>query len=116
MGGYRKCAEPGCERYFIPKSSRNRFCLQHRKTKPRDPSHYRKYGPAHRQLRAQWAPRVAAGVVECARCGRLIRPGEAWDLGHIDGQLAYSGPEHARCNRATSSHRALEWDPTSRIW
>ncbi len=25
---YRKCAEPGCETHFVPKSIRNRFCLR----------------------------------------------------------------------------------------
>jgi hypothetical protein len=70
-------------------------------------------------LRAQWWPRVAAGIVECARCGELIDPRERWDLGHVDGTLAYRGPEHARCNRATKTHRAereASWDPHSRIW
>ena len=64
-------------------------------------------------------PRVAAGVVECARCGELIHSGQLWDLGHVDGTLAYSGPEHARCNRRTKSHAAErdEWmRATSRIW
>ena len=75
MYDYRKCAEPGCERHFIPKSSRNRFCLQHRKTGPVDPMHYRKYGPAHRALRIRLARRVAAGGVECARCGKAIDAG-----------------------------------------
>ena len=70
-------------------------------------------------MRAEWARRMAAGVVKCARCGEVIRPGEDWDLGHVDGTLAYNGPEHARCNRATKTHRAErdEWLPrTSRIW
>ena len=102
MYDYRKCAEPGCERHFIPKSSRNRFCLQHRKTGPVDPMHYRKYGPAHRALRIRLARQVAAGGVECARCGKAIEPGSEWDLGRRDGTLSYAGAEHARCNRATS--------------
>ena len=84
---------------------RERFCLAHRRTKPPSPSHNRKYGWGHRQQRAAWWPRVAAGVVKCARCGELIDPRERWDLGHIDGTVAYSGPEHQSCNRATSSHR-----------
>lgn len=81
--------------------------------------HYRKYGASHRRLRAQWAPRVEAGVVDCARCGERITPGEPWDLGHVDGKRAYSGPEHATCNRATAKHRAEreQWmNPNSRIW
>jgi hypothetical protein len=46
------------------------------------------------------APLVAAGCVRCARCGKLIRPDDEWDLGHVDGDpTRYQGPEHARCNR-----------------
>ena len=120
MYGYRMCAEAGCERCFKPKSSRNRFCLVHRKTKPRDPSHYRRYGSGHRALRAQWTPRVDAGMVKCTRCGTLIRRGEEWDLGHDDlDRNRYTGPEHASCNRATAAHRVERegWlDPRSRIW
>ena len=80
--------------------------------------HYRKYAPGHRLLRAQIARRVAAGGVSCARCGEVIEPGERWDLGHVDGTLAYNGPEHERCDRATKSHAAeRECMPaTSRIW
>ena len=52
----------GCETHFIPSSVRNRFCLRHRKRKPRDPQHYIRYGTAHRRLRKQWASRVAAAA------------------------------------------------------
>ena len=121
MRDRRKCAEPGCETHFIPKSTRNRFCLRHRKTKPIDPAHYRKYGTAHRRLRKQWARKVERGDVECSRCGDPIDPRDTWDLDHRDGggPLDYYGPSHARCNRATSSHRVERegWlDPNSRIW
>lgn len=60
-----------------------------------------RYGYAHKQLRAKWAPLVAAGTVVCWRCGRLIPPGAPWDLGHSDvDPTAYRGPEHAGpCNR-----------------
>jgi hypothetical protein len=55
----------------------------------------RGYGHLHQKLRAEWAPRVAAGRVNCWRCGRLIRPGEPWDLGHDDNdRTLYRGPEH----------------------
>ena len=75
----RKCAEPRCERLFIPKSSRHRYCLEHRRTKPRDPMHDIRYGAAHRRLRAQVASRVRAGLAVCARCGEPIHPNEPWD-------------------------------------
>ena len=61
----------------------------------------RGYGREHRQLRARWAPKVAAGAVDCWRCGRCIEPGEPWDLGHDDDdRTVYRGPECRRCNRA----------------
>ena len=74
--------------------------------------HYRNDGPRHRELRARWWLRVAAGVVECARCGEVIRAGESWDLGHVDGSLEY-GPEHSACNRRTKTHAAEreKWMP-----
>jgi hypothetical protein len=68
----------------------------------------RGYGWQHQKERARWAKRVEKGDVICARCRRPILPGQKWDLGHLDGteRTVYSGPEHARCNRATSTHRA----------
>jgi hypothetical protein len=64
----------------------------------------RGYGTAHQKLRKQWAPKVATGQVACARCGYLIQPGTAWDLGHVDGDRSrYWGPEHARCNRGATA-------------
>jgi hypothetical protein len=63
----------------------------------------RGYGAEHQALRKQWAPLVDAGQVTCWRCGNLIHPGQAWDLGHDDHDRgAYRGPEHQRCNRATN--------------
>ena len=52
---------------------------------------------------------------KCARCHQVILPGQAWDLGHVDGDgLRYAGPEHRHArdcpeggNRATSRHRKL---------
>ena len=65
-----------------------------------------KYGRPHRNRRLALAPFVAAGWVRCARCGELIERTNRWDLGHDDvDPRFYSGPEHAACNRATSSHR-----------
>jgi hypothetical protein len=42
----------------------------------------RGYGGRHQGLRKRWAPRVARGLVPCARCGLPMEPGEPWDLDH----------------------------------
>lgn len=80
----------------------------------------RGYGHQHRRLREVLAPQVERGGTLCARCGNRILPGEAWDLGHDDvDRSRYSGPEHARCNRATSRHkaeRAYRRARKSRVW
>lgn len=104
---YRKCAEPGCEIHLIPISVRNRFCLRHRKRKPREPKHDHRYGTHHRRLRRQWASRVVGGNIFCHRCGEEIDPRDRWDLDHVDGggSLEYHGPSHSRCNRATYRRR-----------
>lgn len=70
------------------------------------------YGGDHQKLRRLEDRRVQAGGVPCGapvclveRDGgsRLIRPGEAWDLGHDRRDRSrYTGPEHRRCNRATA--------------
>jgi hypothetical protein len=103
----RKWAEPGCETHVVPVSSRNRFGVRHRKTKPVDREHYIRYGTAHRQLRKRWARRVERGDVECWRCGNPIDPREPFDLDHVDGggPTDYYGPSHARCNRATNRRK-----------
>jgi hypothetical protein len=65
------------------------------------PSAYeRGYDSEHVRLRRQLAPQVALGQTECWRCGRVIAPGEPWDLGHDDRDRSlYRGPEHEWCNR-----------------
>lgn len=73
----------------------------------------RGYGSHHQRLRKALKAKVAAGLVACARCGQTIRPGEPWDLGHDDyDRRRYTGPEHARCNRATAGRRQR----VSRAW
>jgi len=63
----------------------------------------RGYGWSHQKLRRRWAPQVAQGVVPCAKCGRLIHPGEWWDLGHSEDRTIYTGPEHRTCNRSAGA-------------
>lgn len=65
------------------------------------------YGRRHRTERLKVAPSVEAGWEACARCGLPIRPGEPWDLGHVDrgSPTEYAGPEHSACNRRVLSHR-----------
>lgn len=66
----------------------------------------RGYDAEHDRLRHHWAPQVAAGRVRCARCGENIQPTDPWDLGHNDQRTAYTGPEHATCNRAAGGRAA----------
>jgi hypothetical protein len=39
----------------------------------------------------------------CGRCGGAIRPGQAWDVGHVQAYALGGGlgfrPEHRSCNR-----------------
>jgi hypothetical protein len=70
----------------------------------------RGYGADHQRLRAQWDAYVQAGDAHChaAICleqTRWISPGTAWDLGHTPDRQAYTGPEHARCNRTEGARR-----------
>lgn len=66
----------------------------------------RGYGSTHQRLRAEWAPFVDAGDVDCWRCRLPIDPVEPWDLGHDDDdRTIYRGPEHVTCNRSTAARR-----------
>jgi excisionase family DNA binding protein len=75
----------------------------------------RGYGAKHQAKRRRWAKRIYSGEeVNCARCGYPILPGQAWDLGNVDGDKSrYQGPEHRRCNRATATHEAKRSRRTS---
>jgi len=66
----------------------------------------RGYGARHQRARKRAARQVKAGGVNCWRCGKPIAPDEEWDLGHDDQDRSITrGPEHQRCNRATTSRR-----------
>jgi len=73
----------------------------------------RGYGWTHRRDRAGWAPVVQAGAVRCRRCGDLIEPGQAWDLGHNDERTS-AAPEHrGKCNRWAAGAGVREPSPRS---
>lgn len=76
-------------------------CPPHERTrdKARGTRQQRGYDAAHDAERERWAPYVEAGIVVCDKCNTLIQPGSAWDLGHNDRRTAWTGPEHAHCNR-----------------
>lgn len=60
----------------------------------------RGYDGRHQRERERWRPKVETGLCDCARCGKWIRPGTPWDLGHDDhDRNIYRGPEHMSCNR-----------------
>jgi hypothetical protein len=59
----------------------------------------RGYGREHRRMRERVKLVVLAGRATCWRCGELIHPTEAWDLGHTDDRRGWAGPEHRRCSR-----------------
>jgi hypothetical protein len=61
--------------------------------------HNREYGYSHRSLRKRLAPLVEAGLFSCPKCGKQIKPGEPFDLGHQEN--GGRAPEHRRCNRNT---------------
>jgi hypothetical protein len=63
----------------------------------------RGYGAKHKRHRQPLARQVAAGTVNCARCGYPIEPGADWDLGHTDDRTGYQGPEHRACNRSSAA-------------
>jgi len=78
----------------------------------------RGYGGQHVKLRKRIQKQMDAGkIFYCWRDGKPISPSEPWDLGHDDDdRTKYMGPEHARCNRATSRHKAGNVVDTSREW
>jgi hypothetical protein len=81
----------------------------------------RGYGAKHQAERAKVKRLVDSGQAHCWRCGGWVDPARPWDLGHDDhDRSVYRGPEHVKCNRATSRYkRARRIIPTawtSRRW
>lgn len=103
VGHMRRCAYTRCPR-LIPNGER--YCSEHKRVRDhaRGTAAQRGYGSAHQRERAQWWQRMAAGEqITCPRCRHPILPGQRWDLGHNDARDAWTGPEHAHCNRAAGA-------------
>jgi len=112
----RVCPVDG--RTFNPKNGQHRYCTpicrERARARLRSVTAPAKYGSAHQKLRRMLAREVETGSVACAKCGRLIAPGEAWDLGH-NSAGGYAGPEHAGCNRDTSRSKQRADDSAYRL-
>lgn len=66
---------------------------------PMATTHERGYGRPHQLKRAEYQKVVDAGAAECWRCGKPIRPGDDWHLGHDDhDRTKYRGVECPACN------------------
>ena len=117
-----RCAN--CNRHFYNKSGRHRFCAPACRYQGQALTQATKYDRAHKRLRAELAPAVAAGRVSCSRCDLPISPGEQWHLDHVDngGPHDYRGVSHAYFNSIAPMTRArregvlLEDDPERGIY
>lgn len=76
-------------------------------------NNHRKWaGMRSRLARARWADAVDAGMVLCLICGKLIKPGQLWDIDHriplsVDPTRMDDPenvrPAHRSCNRRTGA-------------
>jgi hypothetical protein len=101
------CPKPGCPNIVV-----RRYCADHERQyeRQRGTATQRGYGKEHQSERERWAPLVDRGMVACAKCHTLIRPGTPWDLGHTGDRKAWTGPEHAACNRSAGGQTAHQFE------
>lgn len=103
---YRGPEHSRCNRGAAARLTPRQASARARRERARPSGSERGYDARHRKLRKEWAPKVAAGGVDCARCGELIPPGTPWDLGHDDEDRSrHTGPEHPSCNRSANFAR-----------
>lgn len=98
----RVCIQSGCGKLIAKGQSR---CPKHERDRDRARGTRveRGYDNDHTLARAEWAPLVATGTVDCRRCGHRIPATAPWDLGHPDADCPKPrAPEHRRCNRGTA--------------
>lgn len=104
----RICAQRGC-----PKVVDQRYCSTHAAAHEakRGTKKDRGYGASFWAIRRQWAPKVAAGNVNCWRCGKPIDPTQTWHLGHNDtNRDIIEGPEHPRCNLSAAGKASHKYN------
>jgi hypothetical protein len=118
----KPCGHHGCPETVTGRT----YCDQHEADRQRimasrrGTTAERGYGSVHQAMRRHYAPTVRAGKATCWRCGKPIRPGQQWDVGHDDHDRTITrGPEHARradCpehgNRATSGRTPPRGTPS----
>lgn len=99
----RVCTTPGC-----PTLTTGTRCPAHQADheRARGTRQQRGYDALHDRMRKAWAPKVAAGTIRCTRCQQPIDPATPWDLGHTDDRRAWTGPEHAVCNRVAAGQKS----------
>jgi len=99
----RICAKAGC-----PRVADGRYCPVHNAAyeAERGSREARGYDHKHRELRKQWAPKVAQGNIPCAKCKQVITTYQRWHLGHTDDRTAWTGPEHEHCNLSDAGRRS----------
>ncbi|EFD50338.1 hypothetical protein HMPREF0569_1591 [Micrococcus luteus SK58] len=95
----KPCAEAGCPRLV---GAGRRYCDEHQGSyeRRRGTRQQRGYGPGHEAVRERMRPAVEAGTALCVRCGRYIKPGDAWVADHNEDRSGYLGPAHRKCNDA----------------
>jgi hypothetical protein len=103
----RRCAWANCPQ-LVPLGTR--YCKQHiaANERRRGSATRRGYGKAHQMERARWQHLLAQGAQPvCKRCGQIVKPDQAWDLGHSDDRTRWTGPEHAHCNRSAGQANSM---------
>ena len=86
---------------------------------PRKRSSRDGYGWHHQQTRKQLLPYAWGNP--CARCGKVMLPGQDIELDHTDDRSGYLGFSCKSCNRAAGARkvnaaRRNKQDPRSRDW
>jgi hypothetical protein len=112
----RVCACVGCAAHpgSCPELTPARHCedCARQREQTRGSRQQRGYDAEHDTLRRKWKPKVERCTVHChaetclMTSGRLILPQHAWDLGHTADRTAWTGPEHAACNRSAGGKAA----------